>query len=124
MGDEVKDQAVVALRAARELDAGLVEKKMPFAEHFKRSISADRQDSYWGPGRHRPGAGYAWTGERDRALDQLEIVAKLAAGPAGPHTGILSSIRAGILCAAIRASTKSSPRSRRRTQNSKVVTVR
>jgi hypothetical protein len=24
---------------------------------------------------------YAWTGERDRALEQLEIVAKIPAGP-------------------------------------------
>jgi hypothetical protein len=32
---------------------------------------------------------YAWTGERDRALEQLEIVARIPAGPAGPTYGDL-----------------------------------
>ena len=52
---------------------------------------------------------YAWTGERDRALEQLEIVAKL---PHTRHTAISASIRAGMNCAVINASTRSLPRPR------------
>jgi len=48
------------------------------------------KDSYWGPGQVTSLAlVYVWTGERDRALDQLEIVAKIPAGPAGPTYGDL-----------------------------------
>jgi len=51
------------------------------------------KDSYWGPGLVANLAlVYAWTGERDRALEQLEIVAAIPAG------------------AGTRASTKSLPR--------------
>ena len=51
---------------------------------------------------------YAWTGERDRALEQLAKVATLPAGyMMQPHTAISFSIRAGMICAVIRVSTKS-----------------
>ena len=40
------------------------------------------KDSYWGPHLVATLAMvYAWTGERDCALEQLEIVAKIPAGP-------------------------------------------
>ena len=52
---------------------------------------------------------YAWTGERDLAIEQLEIVAKI---PTGPTYGSCVWIRCGTRCAAIRASKKSSPPSR------------
>jgi hypothetical protein len=38
---------------------------------------------------------YAWTGERDRALEQLEIVAKMPGVP--QHTAIFASIPAGMI---------------------------
>jgi hypothetical protein len=52
---------------------------------------------------------YAWTGERDRALERLQIVPAI---PAGPPYGDLHFIRAGILCEVIRVSTRSLPRRR------------
>jgi hypothetical protein len=40
------------------------------------------KESYWGPELVANLAlVYAWTGERDRALEQLEIVATIPAGP-------------------------------------------
>jgi tetratricopeptide (TPR) repeat protein len=51
----------------------------------------------------------AWVGERDRAIEQLEILAK---SPPEYPMGRSVSIRFGTRYAAIRASRKSSPRSR------------
>ena len=54
---------------------------------------------------------YALTGEKDLALQKLEIVSKL---PAGPSYGGVVLNPSGTHCAAIRASRKSSHRSRRK----------
>ena len=61
----------------------LAEKKTRSAKHFARlnSCRLPRTRSI-GPGLVTNLAlVYAWTGERDRALEQLEIVAKIPAGP-------------------------------------------
>jgi hypothetical protein len=55
---------------------------------------------------------YALTGEKDLALQQLEIVSKL---PVGPPMARYVLIPYGTRCATIRASRRSSPPSRRKT---------
>ena len=54
---------------------------------------------------------YAWVGEKDLALEQLAISAKI---PAGVTYGELNSRQSGTRCATTDASRKSSPRSRRK----------
>jgi tetratricopeptide (TPR) repeat protein len=98
-GDKQKAQSVFAaarkwLDAAWEkheeyfavaacLDAGLGRKEEAIAE-ARRAVDLVpiAKDSYWGPGLVANLAlVYAWTGERDRALEQLEIVATIPTGP-------------------------------------------
>jgi tetratricopeptide (TPR) repeat protein len=65
------------------LDAGLGRKEEAIRE-ARRAVDLVpiAKDSYWGPGLVADLAlVYAWTGERDRALEQLEIVATIPAGP-------------------------------------------
>ena len=94
------------------LDAGLGRKEEAIREALHAvDLMPIAKDSLWGPGLVANLAlVYAWTGERDRALEQLEIVATIPA--TARHTAISSSIRAGMICAVIRASTKSSPQPR------------
>jgi tetratricopeptide (TPR) repeat protein len=65
------------------LDAGLGRKEEAIRE-ARRAVDLVpiAKDSYWGPELVANLAlVYAWTGERDRALEQLEIVATIPAGP-------------------------------------------
>jgi tetratricopeptide (TPR) repeat protein len=64
------------------LDAGLGRKEDAIREaRHAIDLMPIAKDSYWGPGLVADLAlVYAWTGERDRALDQLEIVVKIPAG--------------------------------------------
>jgi len=57
----------------------------------------------------------AWTGERDLAIEQLETLAKIRAAQI---TASSASIRCSIRSRTIRASKKSSPRSRRKIRSS------
>jgi serine/threonine protein kinase len=79
-----KNQPYFALEVFASLDAGLGRKEDAIREARQAvDLLPIAKDSYWGP--HLVTAlalVYAWTGERDRALDQLEIVAKIPAGPA------------------------------------------
>jgi len=80
-GTEVKDARYFAQIA--ELDAGLGRKEEAIREALRAvDLMPIAKDSLWGP-RHVTNLAlvYAWTGERDRALEQLEIVAKIPAGP-------------------------------------------
>jgi eukaryotic-like serine/threonine-protein kinase len=79
--NKVKDESYFEEVAC--LDAGLGRKEEAIREALR---AVDRmpiaKDSYWGPGLVTNLAlVYAWTGERDRALEQLEIVGKIPAGP-------------------------------------------
>jgi tetratricopeptide (TPR) repeat protein len=68
---------------AARLDAGLGRKEEAICE-ARRAVDLVpiAQDSYWGPELVANLAlVYAWTGERDRALEQLEIVATIPTGP-------------------------------------------
>jgi eukaryotic-like serine/threonine-protein kinase len=98
-GDKQKAQSVFAaarkwLDAAWEKHFGYFEFAARFDAGLGRKEEAIREarhavdlvpiakDSYWGPGLVANLAlVYAWTGERDRALEQLEIVATIPAGP-------------------------------------------
>ena len=86
-----KDQRYFALGLFARLDAGLGRKEDAIREALQAvDLLPIAKDSYWGPGNVTNLAlVYAWTGERDRALEQLEIVAKIPAGPAGPTYGDL-----------------------------------
>ncbi len=86
-----KDQPYFALALFAKLDAGLGRKEDAIREALQAvDLLPIAKDSYWGPGGITALAlVYAWTGERDRALEQLEIVAKIPAGPAGPTYGDL-----------------------------------
>ena len=64
---------------SREVDAGLGRKEDAIREALRAvELLPIAKDSHWGPSQV---AGlalvYAWTGERDRALEQLEIVATI-----------------------------------------------
>jgi len=80
-GTEVKDALYFAQIA--ELDAGLGRKEEAIRE-ARRAVDLKpiAKDSLQGP-QIATGLAlvYAWTGERDRALEQLEIVATIPAGP-------------------------------------------
>ena len=65
------------------LDAGLGRKEDAIREALRAvELMPVAKDSYWGPVNVADLAlVYAWTGERDRALEQLEIVATIPNGP-------------------------------------------
>jgi TolB-like protein/Tfp pilus assembly protein PilF len=77
LGDKAKDEWYFAFAAA--LDAGLGRKEEAIREaRHAVDLKPIAKDSYWGPALVTNLAlVYAWTGERDRALEQLEIVATL-----------------------------------------------
>jgi TolB-like protein/Tfp pilus assembly protein PilF len=101
-----KHEEYFAVAACFDAGLGRKEEAIREARHAVDLVPIAK-DSYWGPGLVANLAlVYAWTGERDRALEQLEIVATI---PAGHHTAICASIRARMSCAAIRASTRSLP---------------
>jgi tetratricopeptide (TPR) repeat protein len=80
-GTKVKDALYYSQVA--ELDAGLGRKEEAIRE-ARRAVDLKpiAKDSLQGPQIATSLAlVYAWTGERDRALEQLEIVAKIPAGP-------------------------------------------
>jgi TolB-like protein/Tfp pilus assembly protein PilF len=78
-----KDQSYFAFAVFASLDAGLGRKEDAIREALRAvNLLPIAKDSYWGPPLVTTLAlVYAWTGERDRALQQLEIVAKIPAGP-------------------------------------------
>ena len=82
MGDKVKDAEYFS--HAAELDAGLGRKEEAIRE-ARRAVDLKpiAKDSVAGSGMIATTLAlvYAWTGERDRALEQLEIVATIPAGP-------------------------------------------
>jgi TolB-like protein len=86
-----KDQPYFALALFASFDAGLGRKEEAIREALRAvDLLPIAKDSYWGPGGVTNLAlVYAWTGERERAIEQLEIVAKIPAGPAGPTYGDL-----------------------------------
>jgi hypothetical protein len=80
-GTKVKDSLYLSLVA--ELDAGLGRKEEAIRE-ARRAVDLKpiTTDSLQGPRAvFTLALVYAWTGERDRALEQLEIVATIPAGP-------------------------------------------
>jgi serine/threonine protein kinase/tetratricopeptide (TPR) repeat protein len=78
-----KNQSYFALEVFASLDAGLGRKEDAIREARQAvDLLPIAKDSYWGPHLVTTLAlVYAWTGERDRALEQLEIVAKIPNGP-------------------------------------------
>jgi serine/threonine protein kinase/thioredoxin-like negative regulator of GroEL len=78
---KVKDALYFSLVA--ELDAGLGRKEEAIREARRAlDLKPIAKDSLQGPGSvFTLALVYAWTGERDRALEQLEIIAKIPAGP-------------------------------------------
>ena len=68
---------------SRDLMPGLAEKKRRSAKHFRRSSSCRLPKTRIGVREWVTNLAlvYAWTGERDRALEQLEIVATIPVGP-------------------------------------------
>jgi tetratricopeptide (TPR) repeat protein len=78
-----KDQPYFALALFASLDAGLGRKEEAIREvRHGVELMPIAKDSYWGPPIVTNLAlVYAWTGERDRALEQLEIVATIPNGP-------------------------------------------
>jgi TolB-like protein len=78
-----KNQSYSALEVFASLDAGLGRKDDAIREARQAvDLLPIAKDSYWGPHLVTTLAlVYAWTGERDRALEQLEIVAKIPNGP-------------------------------------------
>jgi tetratricopeptide (TPR) repeat protein len=78
---KVKNEGYFKLAA--DFDAGLGRKEEAIREARRAvDLMPIAKESYWGPGLVANLAlVYAWTGERDRALDQLEIVATIPNGP-------------------------------------------
>ena len=78
-----KNQPYFALEVFASLDAGLGRKEDAIREARQAvDLLPIAKDSYWGPHCVTTLAlVYAWTGERDRAIEQLEIVAKIPNGP-------------------------------------------
>ncbi len=78
---KVKDALYFSLVA--ELDAGLGRNEEAIREARRAlDLKPIAKDSLQGPGSvFTLALVYAWTGERDRALEQLEIIAKIPAGP-------------------------------------------
>jgi serine/threonine protein kinase len=87
-GDKPKNAEYFSTIA--RLDAGLGRKEDAIREAQRAvDLMPIAKDSYWGPGLVANLAlVYAWTGERDRALEQLETVATI---PNGPTYGDLKS---------------------------------
>jgi len=80
-GNKPKDEGYVADVA--RLDAALGRKEEAIRE-ARRAVDLVpiAKESYWGPGLvAKLALVYAWTDERDQALEQLEIVATIPAGP-------------------------------------------
>jgi TolB-like protein len=77
LGDKPKDDDYFQLVA--DLDAGLGQKEEAIREALRAvDLKPIAEDSQWGPiSVANLALVYAWTGERDRALEQLEIVATL-----------------------------------------------
>lgn len=77
-----KDQPYFAFRQFAKFDAGLGRKADAIREARQAvDLMPIAKDSYWGPPQVTNLAlVYAWTGERDLALDQLEMVAKIPVG--------------------------------------------
>jgi tetratricopeptide (TPR) repeat protein len=77
-----KDQPYFALGLFAAVDAGLGRKEDAIREALQAvDLMPIAKDSYWGPGQVTNLAlVYAWTGERERALEQLEVVAKIPVG--------------------------------------------
>jgi serine/threonine protein kinase/Tfp pilus assembly protein PilF len=77
LGDKPKDEWYFALAAG--LDAACDRKEEAIREALHAvDLKPIAKDSYWGPALVTNLAlVYAWTGERDRALEQLEIVATI-----------------------------------------------
>jgi tetratricopeptide (TPR) repeat protein len=80
-GDKPKDEEY--LRQAAVLDAGLGRREDAIREALRAvELMPIAKNSLFGPRLATDLAlVYAWTGERDRALEQLEIVATMPAGP-------------------------------------------
>jgi eukaryotic-like serine/threonine-protein kinase len=80
-GDKVKDAEYFAQVSIFDAGLGRKEEAIREARHAV-DLKPIAKDSLQGPRVVRDLAlVYAWTGERDRALEQLEIVAKIPAGP-------------------------------------------
>ena len=79
--DKPKDSEYFSLIA--KLDAGLGRKEDAIREALRAvDLMPIAKDSYWGPdGVTNLALVYAWTGEHDRALEQLKIVAMIPNGP-------------------------------------------
>jgi tetratricopeptide (TPR) repeat protein len=79
--NKVKDESYFKLAA--DLDAGLGRKEDAIREALRAvDLMPIAKDSLWGPVIVADLAlVYAWTGERDRALEQLETVATIPNGP-------------------------------------------
>jgi TolB-like protein len=77
-----KDQPYFALVLFAAVDAGLGRKEDAIREALQAvDLMPIAKDSYWGPGQVTNLAlVYAWTGERERALEQLQVVAKIPVG--------------------------------------------
>lgn len=99
-GNKSKDEGYFA--QVSSLDAGLGQKEQAIREaRYAVDLMPIAKDSAIGPQIVTNLAFvYAWTGERDKAIQQLEIVAKI---PAGPSYGDLRFPRSGILCKVISA---------------------
>ena len=77
LGDKPKDEWYFALAAGLDAGCGRKEEAIREALHAV-DLKPIAKDSYWGPALVTNLAlVYAWTGERDRALEQLEIVAAI-----------------------------------------------
>jgi serine/threonine protein kinase/TolB-like protein len=78
-----KNQPYFALELLASFDAGLGRKEDAIREARQAvDLLPIAKDSYWGPHCVTTLAlVYTWTGERDRAIEQLEIVAKVPNGP-------------------------------------------
>jgi TolB-like protein/predicted Zn-dependent protease/predicted Ser/Thr protein kinase len=91
---ETKPKDKEYFELAANLDAGLGRKEDAIREARRAvDLMPIAKDSYWGPlAVANLALVYAWTGERDRALEQLELVAKIPAAmtyPAGVTYGDL-----------------------------------
>jgi tetratricopeptide (TPR) repeat protein len=82
--NKVKDESY--FKDLAMLDAGLGRKEDAIREALRAvDLMPIAKDSYWGPlAVANLALVYAWTGERDRALEQLEIVAKIPAAMTYP----------------------------------------
>jgi tetratricopeptide (TPR) repeat protein len=80
-GDKPKDAEYFSTIAMLDAGLGRKEEAIREAQHAV-DLMPIAKDSHWGPRRVVDLAlVYAWTGERDRALEQLETVATISNGP-------------------------------------------